>query len=176
MNIALVLGTAREGRESEQVFAYLQRVFRERTDVELRTVDVRDHFRDAVTVPPWGEGGTETVPTEWQRIAASVDTFIFVLPEYNHGYPGEWKLLADSLYDEYAGKHAYIVGVSNGTFAGVRVADHVKPILVELGLVPHKTALYAGNVDTLFDDTGEPTDDAFSKRVEKFVDAVIKTQ
>lgn len=174
-NITLVLGSAREGRESEKVAEYLKSLLEGREDATVTYVDVREHVTRAVTMPPWGAGGANEVPTPWQKIAQGTNAFIFVLPEYNHGYPGEWKLLVDSLYKEYTGKDAYIAGVSDGVFSGVRVADHVKPVLVELGLVPHKTALYVGKVDEAFDDAGAPLDPALSERALKFVDAVCKS-
>ena len=80
----------------------------------------------------------------------------------------------DSLYVEYKDKHAFVVGVSDGQFAGGRVVDHVKPVLVELNLILHKTALYIGNVDTAFDAEGNPNDETVQKRAEKFVDEVLK--
>jgi len=173
-NIALVLGTAREGRMSERVALYLRKHIEAQKDVTLQYVDVRDHVHTPHTTPPWGAGGAEKVHTEWQRIAEDADIFICILPEYNHGYPGEWKLLVDSLYDEYKGKHAYIVGVSNGIFSGVRVADHVKPVLVELGFLPHKTALYVGHVDTTFDEAGNALDEKFTERANTFVEKVLQ--
>lgn len=171
--IALVLGTARAERKSERVFTYLQELFNAKGLAEVTSVDVRDHISEAATIPPWGTGGTEEAPTEWQRIANDADIFVFILPEYNHGYPGEWKLLVDSLGSGvYEGKDVYIVGVSSGTFSGVRVADHVKPVLVELKMMPYKTALYIGNVEETFTEDGEPTDEAVRERATKFVDAV----
>lgn len=172
--VALVLGTGREGRQSEKAARYLAGLFEAREGVALTFVDVGEHVKAPETIPPWGEHGTENVPTKWQSIAKRSDVFVFVLPEYNHGYPGEWKLLVDLLYEEYAGKHAYIVGVSSGAFSGVRVADHAKPVLVELGLIVHRTALYIGNIEELFGGNGEPLDEKLRERAQKFVDAVCR--
>lgn len=173
--ITLVLSTARKERQSEKVFSLLARYFNEHSGAELSTVDVRDHVLKPETIPPWGPGGASEKPTEWLTIVEKTDAFVFVLPEYNHGYPGEWKLLVDSVgAGDYNGKHAFIAGVSSGIFSGVRVADHVKPILVELMLIPHKTALYTGNVEAAFDESGNLTDEKARKRALTFVDEVIK--
>jgi len=173
--IALVLGTARRERQSEKVAKYLLTLFESEEDVSVTFVDVRDHVKAPETIPPWGEKGTEHTPTKWQSIAKQSDVFVFVIPEYNHGYPGEWKLLVDSLYEEYAGKEAFVVGVSNGTFSGVRVADHVKPVLVELGLVVQRSALYIGHVDDVFEEDGEPRDEKLRERASKFITTVCQT-
>ena len=172
--ITLVLGTARKGRNSERVARYVRSLFEAQSDARLTFVDVREHIQMAETVPPWGEGGANEVKTPWQKIATDTESFVFILREYNHGYPGEWKLLLDSLYKEYKGKDAYIVGVSDGTFSGVRVADHVKPVLVEVGLVPQRTALYVGHADDALTEEGESTDEKFSERAEAFVAEVCR--
>jgi len=174
-NITVVLGTARESRKSEHVYTYLADLFSADQTCTLQCVDVRDHITDAVTLPPWGAGGADEEPTKWKQIAENTDTFVFILPEYNHGYPGEWKLLVDALYKEYSGKHAYIVSVSGGAFAGVRVADHVKPVLIELGLRVHKRGLHVGNVAKTFDEEGMCRDEQFAERAQTFVDAVKET-
>ena len=173
MNLSIVLGTAREDRVSYRVSKALENVFKE-SGIEPTFVDVKDHVVEAKTTPPWGKNGTETTKTKWQEIARNTDVFVFVIPEYNHGYPGEWKLLMDSLYTEYAGKHAFVVGVSDGHFAGARVIDHVKPILVELQLRPYKTALYVGKAPEVISESGELLSEELQKRFSKFVDSVIK--
>lgn len=174
VNVTLVLGTARDDRKSERVARYLEHLFDTQKETTLTFVDVKDHITSPQTIPPWGTGGVGEKPTSWQQIATDTDAFVFILPEYNHGYPGEWKLLIDLLYDEYKGKRAYIVGVSKGIFGGVRVADHVKPVLVALGLVVQKAALYVGNVESALAADGTLKDAALRGRATKFVDTVCQ--
>ena len=171
--IPLVLGTAREGRESEKVARFVFRELEKNTNIETVFVDVRDHVVSCVTLPPWGSNGVDEKPTEWKKIAARANAFIFVLPEYNHGYPGEWKLLLDSLYDEYAKKPVGLCGVSSGVFGGARMIDLVKPTLVEVKMVPLRTALYFGNIKNAFDETGEPMDKQVYTRMRVFFDDLL---
>lgn len=173
MQVTIVLGTARKGRQSEKVGKLLEKSFISAGDTTVELVDVRDHVTLPETIPNWGEGGANEKSTVWKDIVSRTDSFIFILPEYNHGYPGEWKILVDSLYNEYKGKKAYIVGVSSGMFSGVRVADHVKAVLVELNMDVQKTALQVGKVKDLIDEEGNTEDEAFMERVTKFVDAVV---
>lgn len=169
--ITIVLGTAREGRESEKVARVVTEAFNRAGAAEVTFVDVRDHLDIPRTLR---RIDTDTNAfKEWQEIATRSDAFIFVLPEYHRGYPGEWKLFVDSLETEYRNKLGYIVGVSNGMFAGVRMGEHVKPVLVELGLMLHRTALYVGNVETAFDTEGKLIDDGAQKRLDKFVEDVV---
>lgn len=170
--ITVVLGTARHGNYSGAIAHLIADMVRKEADVVVHEVCASEEVRTLYTLPPWGDGGTDAVPTHWQKIAEESDGFIFVLPEYNRGYPGEWKLLMDTLYSEYAGKVAGLVGVSNGMFGGARVIEHVKPVLVELGLVVLRGALHVPHVETALAE-GAFVDSAQHERTGAFVHRVV---
>lgn len=171
-NVTIVLGTGRNDRKSESVAAALkERFYVQPACTNVTMVDVKDHVTVSHTVPAW-EASKEF--SAWRDIAKNTDIFVFVLPEYNHGYPGEWKILIDSAYQEYAGKHAFVVGVSNGSFGGARVVDHVKPVLIELGLLVHKLSLYVGSVEQAFNEDGSIHDDTVRQRFDSFVQEVVQ--
>mgnify|MGYP002620826350 CR=1 FL=1 len=168
MNIVLILGTARAKRRSEAVAKVIESKLTA-AGHEVSFVDVRAHVTSAVTVPPWGEGGADEVPTAWSNIAQQAEVFIHVLPEYNRGYPGEWKLLVDSTnLNHFADKPAYLVGVSNGVFGGARVVEHVQPVLWELGQ-KLSGVLYISQAGKVFDTEGHITDEQTMKRVDEFI-------
>ena len=104
--IAVVLGTARKDNRSQAVTNMVVEAL-QAAGAGVRTVAVADHITNAVTLPPWGEGGANEEETVWKEIVSQHERLVFVVPEYNHGYPGEWKLLMDSLFQEYAGKRLH---------------------------------------------------------------------
>jgi NAD(P)H-dependent FMN reductase len=55
-------------------------------------------------------------------------------------------MVIDQAGPEYIGKPVMEVGVSTGPFMGARVIEHVRPVLVYLGLVSTNAPLYVGNV------------------------------
>ena len=169
MNITLVQGTARKNNRTQMVTAALQERFN-RTDASVTLVTAGEHVNQAATVPPWGEGGANENPTTWKEIAKATDLFVMVIPEYNHGYPGEWKL---SLYKEYEGKRVAVVAVSNGTFAGARVMEHVLPVLLELKLQIEPHRLHVGNAGKVFSEEGQLCDEDVEERFNAFVDKLI---
>ena len=173
-HLTIVLGTAREGRESEKVAQILTAAFMARQEFEVTYVDVKDHVTMPKTVRR--KDAHDATFASWQHIAARTGTFIFVIPEYHRGYPGEWKLLIDSLEEEYREKTAYIVGVSSGIFAGVRMGEHIKTVLVELGFSLNRTAFFVGNVETAFTPEGTFKDEAVTARLSKFVEDITKRE
>jgi NAD(P)H-dependent FMN reductase len=167
--LPVVLGTAREGRSSEAVAKFLAGAV-ERAGYTTILVDVRD-FPLTATIP--GLTKPEAV-SAWRDIATRANGFIFVVPEYNHGYPGEFKLLLDSLYPEYEGKPVISCGVSSGPWGGTRVVEALLPVLIELKLVPLRNALYFPSAGKLFGEDGVPTDPAFAARADQSIAALAR--
>lgn len=161
--IAIVLGTAREGRQSEKVAHFIFTESKKNKSIVTELFDVRD-FLFARTMPPWQEPESKETK-KWRAVAKRADAFVIVAPEYNRGYPGELKILLDSAYDEYEGKPVALCGVSGGGFGGSRVVEQLKLIMLGCEMVPIPTALYFSKVGDLFDDKGRIQDVSHKNRV-----------
>lgn len=167
--ITMILGTARHGRQSEQVMRVIERHIGKDARFLLDIADVRDYTTSA-TVPPWED---TPVALRWRAQAKKSDAFIIVSPEYNHGYPGELKQLLDFAYKEYAGKPVLLCGVSDGPFGGARMIEHIMPVLRQLGLLPLVDTLYFPKVDELLKKEMHEIDAEFEPRIEKAINALI---
>src|SRR3989339_310389 len=146
MFIPVILGTAREGRQSEKVAQFVLEELR-KTGNKTELIDVKDF--------PFPATGAQ-IPhlKELQEKIIKADAYIIVSPEYNHGYPGELKQLLDSFYDEYARKPVGICGVSKRGFGGVRMIEQLRPVLIELGMIPIRESVYFKDVREIFDENG----------------------
>ena len=163
MHISIVLGTAREGRQSEKVARALFREFEKSTGATFEYVDIRDCLTTFHTKRHNEENGQDYA---WYQTAMKSDGFIFVIPEYNRSYPGEWKILLDSLYNKaYAGKVAGLVGVSDGRFGGVRAIEQAILTLSNCGMYVMKGALHFPFVMTQFDAEGNVVEEDQRTRV-----------
>lgn len=174
IHIPVVLGTARYDRKSEAVAQAVLNAANTRDDIEAVFVDVKDHIEKAVTIPPWGKGGANESPTEWKRIMEHSHALILVVPEYNHSFPGELKLLLDSLWNEYNHKPVMLVGVSAGTLGAARVVDHIKPVLIELKLHPIKEALHISQVAEAVNDAGEFANTKTTEYLNAHLDELVR--
>ncbi len=168
--IPIVLGTAREGRQSEKVAKFVLEEVQKRPEIEAVFVDVKDHL--------FGKTGRfiqeKNMEAElWHKIAEKADGFFIIMPEYNHGYPGELKILLDSSARDYAKKPIALCGVSSGGFGGARVIDHIKPVLVEMSAIPLKRSLNFTNVENLFDTEGKILDGSYMKKVSDVFDDLV---
>lgn len=160
--IPIILGTAREGRRSENVAKYVLAQAKE-FGFESEIIDVRDYRTPA-------SDNTETSPQakQLESIINLCDGFIIVSPEYNHGYPGELKMMLDLLYEQYINKPVGICAVSDGLFAGARMVEQLRLVLLALQALPIHEVVHFPKVNNLFSEDGQILDEQYTKRLTKF--------
>jgi len=165
--IPLILGTAREGRQSENVARFVFEQTKKRADVETELIDVRE-------LPmKLDDAGEQMKDPKFSAAIERCDGLIIVTPEYNHGYPGLLKHALDMNLKEYIHKAVGICGVSAGPFGGARVIEGLLPVMRELGLVAIFEDVNFGNVAKIFDDQGNLLDQNYVRLLEKFLNELV---
>lgn len=89
----------------------------------------------------------------WSERVEAADAFVFVMPEYNHGYTAPLKNAIDYLYREWAHKPVGFVSYG-GVAGGTRAVQLLKPVLAVLKLVPLPEAVPIPFVHRLIDEEG----------------------
>ena len=169
MYIPIILGTAREGRRSASVANYLLKEVKEKSkELETEIIDVKDYF----------EGFTDDkkeskIVQSFSEKISKADGLIIIVPEYNHGYPGELKLMLDMLYKEYAKKPVGMCGVSNGFLGGSRAIEQLRQVAIEFHMTPIMEAIYFTSVQNLFDENGNIKDESYSKKISVFMQELL---
>ena len=165
--IPLILGTAREGRQSENVARFVFEQTKKRADVETELIDVRE-------LPmKLDDAGEQMKDPKFSATIERCDGLIIVTPEYNHGYPGLLKHALDMNLKEYIHKAVGICGVSAGPFGGARVIEGLLPVMRELGLVAIFEDVNFGNVAKIFDDERNLLDQNYVRRLDKFLNELV---
>ena len=159
--IPILLGTARKGRHTEQAARFVFEEAKKYGRFETELIDPRDFLTAPAT-----EGMTEEKAKEWSGIMTRADGLIIVSPEYNHGYPGELKMMLDQLYKEYNRKPAAICGAGGG-LGGARMVEVLRVALIELQMAPIRSAVYFSNIKNLFDESGAIRDESYRGKVRK---------
>lgn len=156
IKIAVILGTGRNGRMSERVFNFVFGEISKDDRFFPIKVDVRDYVFGLTD-----DSGESEMALKWKDIVTSSNALIFISPEYNRSYPGELKILIDSLSDEYDGKLAGICSVSSGGFGGVRMAEKLKSLFLVLNMKPLRSDLAVSSVAKEFNDKSFPINAQF---------------
>ena len=165
--IPLILGTARQGRQSENVARFVFEQTKKRADVETELIDVRE-------LPmKLDDAGEQMKDPKFSAAIERCDGLIIVTPEYNHGYPGLLKHALDMNLKEYIHKAVGICGVSAGPFGGARVIEGLLPVMRELGLVVISEDVNFGSVAKIFDDQGNLLDQNYVRRLDKFLNELV---
>jgi len=165
--LPIILGTARQGRRSENPARLVLDEAKKRAGIEAELLDVRDipmRFDDA---------GSGMLDPKFAQKMQRADALVLVVPEYNHGYPGLLKHALDMCLEEYNHKAVGICGVSAGPFGGSRVIENLLPVMRELGLVVSGVDVNFSKVQDIFDDRGTLRDESWRGRVNKFLDELI---
>ena len=165
--IPVILGTSRKGRMSRHAAKLVTDDIARRVGVETELIDIAS---TRITTDDAGEAIKDPAFADRMKRA---DALVIVAPEYNHGYPGLLKHILDSCLQEYIHKAVGIVGVSAGPFGGARVIENLLPVMREVGLVTIFWDVNFSNVQAAFDHDGRLLDDAFIRRIDKFLKELI---
>ena len=157
--VPVILGTARDGRESEKVANFVLAETK-KFGFETELIDVKNWMSSAT----WQN--KKEINDKLADTIKRADGYAIVSPEYNHGYPGELKMFLDNFYKEYFYKPLAICGVSVGNLGGARMVEQLRLVSIELHMIPIREAVYFSGVKTLFDENGNIKDASYSERMQ----------
>lgn len=141
LNIAVVQGSVRQGRNGDAVAKWMYDFATKRNDANYEVVDLAEFklpFLGEELASAEQEIANAAIKA-WSDKMASFDGFIFVTPEYNHAIGGALKNALDFLNPELNNKAAGFVGY--GSLGGTRAHENLRLILGELQVADVRTAV-----------------------------------
>ncbi len=167
--ILIILGSTRQNRQGQAVARWAAERASRHPNADFELVDLKEWallFFESAVPPALGKYDPAIRP--WAEKVDSADGFLFVTPEYNHGYPAALKNALDHLYREWGHKPAAVV--SYGAYGGgYRAAEQLRQVLVELRMVPVREQVGVPIVWQAFDEQGQTHD----RRLEHAADAML---
>lgn len=137
MNIQIIVGSVREGRTAIKVARWIEQSIKqyEFSTLKVEIVDLKEWDLPffAGANPPMTGIYDQPKQQEWADKIATGDAFIFISPEYNHGYSPALKNALDYLGKEWNAKPAGYV--SYGGSNGSRSIDQLRQVATQLGMV-----------------------------------------
>lgn len=147
--IGIVIGSTREGRFGEKPAHWIHELARQRTDLEVELIDLRDHplpfFNEAMSLA-YAPAKNEAA-LRWAEKLATFDGLIVVTPEYNHGPSAVLKNAFDYAYKEFNRKPIGFVGY--GGVGAARAVEQLRLVATELQMAPVRNAVHIGLVEFL---------------------------
>lgn len=164
LRIALLMGSAREGRFCEKVTSWVAREIQARGGIEVDVIDPLE-----LDLPRRIE---RTDGPAVQALCARIeraDAYVVVTPEYNHGYPAALKEVIDSAYFEWNAKPVAFVSYG-GVSGGLRAVEQLRLVFAELHAMTIRDTLSFANPWKDFDEENEL---ANSVRAQRSLDAML---
>jgi NAD(P)H-dependent FMN reductase len=154
VRLAVIIASTRDSRFGETVAGWFADEARAFGGFHVDVVDLLELGLPPILSAEHPKSGrySQTVGVFAERIGAA-DAFVFVTPEFNHGYPASLKSALDAVYVEWAAKPATFVSYG-GAAGGVRAVEQLRQVLVELHSVPIRDAVLLPLARQLFDDGG----------------------
>jgi len=132
LKIGIIVGSTRPGRKAAAVAEWVYEILKTRKDAGFEIVDIDEYKLPLLDepIPPslnlYSNAHTKT----WSAKIDSLDAYIFVTPEYNHGTSAALKNAIDYLFIEWNNKAAGFV--SYGAAGGVRAVENLRLVMGEL--------------------------------------------
>lgn len=169
MNVVVIYGSVREGREGIKAAKFIVNKLKERNH-EVYFIDPLEYnfpmlekrYREYLNPP--------AKLKEVSDLVKASDGIIVVSAEYNHMPPPALLNIMDYFGAEYARKPSAIVSYSSGSFGGVRASVHLKDYLSEIGTLPIPNVFAVSSVQDSMDDNGIAIDKRYDKNVKGFLD------
>ncbi len=135
VKIKIILGSNRPSRFAEQPGAWLLAQGQAMEGAEFELVDLAEialPFLDE-PIPALHDKYQNEHTKAWAKIVAEADGFVFVAPEYNHGYTPVLKNAIDYLYKEWT--HKPVAFLSYGSQAGgARAVEQLRAVVGHLSM------------------------------------------
>jgi NAD(P)H-dependent FMN reductase len=148
--LQIIVGSTRPGRVGSTVAQWFQGRAVKHDAFATQLIELAD-----VALPLYDEprpprlGRYEHEHTRrWSQIVSAADAFVFVVPEYNHGYNAATKNALDFLHTEWRGKPVGFVSYGAAA-AGARAVHGLLPVVTTLGMIPAGTAVTIPQINRL---------------------------
>jgi NAD(P)H-dependent FMN reductase len=134
--VAVIIGSTRPTRICPGIAAWTQQVLNEDSPLHYSLIDLAEINLPLLDEPlPAALGDHQHAHTKsWSDLINSFAGFVFVLPQYNWGYPAPLKNALDYLYHEWHDKPA--TTVTYGTRGGNKAADQMNQLFGGLHMRP----------------------------------------
>ena len=158
LQVAIIIGSTREGRFGGTVADWFVTRARLRDDMVLDVIDLADvELPMALPLVP-----APAAAAFVERIGRA-DAFVVITPEYNHGYPASLKQAIDFPRDEWREKPAGFVSYG-GVSGGLRAVEQLRQVFAELHVVTMRDSVSFAMAWDHFDGSGQLLDPTVGDR------------
>ena len=154
--VKVIMGSVREARAGEAVAEwFMEHTKRFENDIHFELVDLAQVNLPLMDEPAPAMAGNAYVhqhTKDWSKSISEADGFVFITPEYNHGYSPALKNAVDYLYSEWKDKPAAMVGY--GSAGASHAIRQFREVLEFVGVRPLADQVGIDQIWDAFDKQG----------------------
>jgi NAD(P)H-dependent FMN reductase len=175
-NLKIITASTRPGRKGPALSSWILDVAKKHTEFSAELLDlavINLPFLDEPNHPRFQKYEKEHTK-KWSATIAAADAFIFVMPEYNYGYPATLKNAIDFLYNEWLYKPVGFV-TYGGIAGGTRSMQAIKQVASAVKMVPVVEAVNVPFFTKYIDEQNKfNADDGINKAAEGMFKELLK--
>ena len=173
LKIAIILGSIREGRQTHHVANYLGERLNASGQAAARVLDLEEYDLPILTNRWRQQSDPAPGQPDFSRALFESDGIVLASPEYHGSYTGVLKNALDHFWQEFNRKPMAVVATGSGRFGGINASSEMQQLILSLGAfaMPHK--LLVPHVNKVFDEAGQPIDEAFVRAAAAFIEELL---
>jgi len=171
--LTIIIGTNRANSNSAKIAAHYKEIAVSK-GAKAHVINLEDVPHTIAFSELYGNRSEEFQSLIQSKIS-SVDKFVFIIPEYNGGFPGVLKTFIDAVPPaDWANKKAGMIGLSSGRGGAARAMDQFTNVLnyLKVNVLFSKPKL-SGIADLLSEDGSEIQDDISLRLLDNHVEDML---
>jgi NAD(P)H-dependent FMN reductase len=175
--LMIVIASVRPGRAGLPIAQWFEARARAHGGFEVELVDLAELALPMMDEPehPRLRRYSHKHTRDWSAAVEAADAFVFVTPEYNHGYPAALKNAIDYLHNEWHHKPVGFVSYG-GVAAGTRAVQQLKQVITALKMTPIVEAVNIPFHTQFLDDGTVAANEVMEQSATAMLDEIARTQ
>ena len=168
-HLAVVVGSNRRNSINRKLALALAKLGADKFDANFARIDRLPMFNQDL------EGSLPSEVVRYKNELAQADGILIVTPEHDRSIPAVLKNAIDwgarpYGQNSWAGKPAFITGTSPGAIGSALAQQHLRSVMVSLGVILMGGEAYVTFKPNLIDEHGDIADESTQKFLQGFVD------
>ena len=172
MRVAIIIGSIREGRQSQKAAYYLQKKLAVRL-IDTDIIDLAEYplpfMEERITLDPNPPVNALLISEKLKN----ADAIILVTPEYQGSFTGVLKNALDYFLPEFLKKVVGVATTAGGRMGGINASVQLQHVILSMGAYPLPQKLIVSEIQNAFDEEFNPKHELLAKQGEKFVDEFV---
>lgn len=171
MKIALLLGSVRNGRQTDKLAYYLESQL-QKSGAETDLIDLKETPLPIMEERLRADAQPHPNVIRTGKRLRDADAIIFISPEYHASYTGALKNAIDYYWSEFAKKPIGVATAAGGKFGGINASAQMQQLILSIGGYPISTKLVIPHIQNAFNENNEPTEETATS-VERFLNEFL---